>query len=115
MDSLKARWNALEPWQQAVAAVGGLFGAYVFFKFIGYIAAAAGLFGLILILFVPYWIPSVVAFRRNHANKNSIVALNLFLGWTFIGWVVSLVWSLSSGTGSGSQVIVNNYNKSDGS
>jgi hypothetical protein len=24
------------------------------------------------------------------------VALNIFLGWTFIGWVASLVWALTA-------------------
>mgnify|MGYP001331189541 CR=1 FL=1 len=47
------------------------------------------------ILLVVYFIPAVVAFWRKKQNKAAILALNLFLGWTFIGWVVALVWSLS--------------------
>jgi hypothetical protein len=41
-----------------------------------------------------YFLPSIIAFRRNHLNAVAILALNLFLGWSLIGWVVSLVWSL---------------------
>ena len=34
-------------------------------------------------------------FLRNKRNKMAIFALNFFLGWTLVGWVVSLVWSLT--------------------
>lgn len=30
----------------------------------------------------------------NKRNADAIVALNFFLGWTFIGWVIALVWAL---------------------
>ncbi len=40
-----------------------------------------------------YFIPSFVA----HSKKNyeAILVLNLFIGWTGIGWVVCLVWALT--------------------
>ena len=41
-----------------------------------------------------YFVPSFVAVNRNKRNKNAIFALNLLLGWTVVGWVVALVWSL---------------------
>ena len=44
----------------------------------------------IIILFV-YFLPSYVG--RNKKNFGAILVLNLFLGWTVIGWVVSLVWA----------------------
>jgi len=40
-----------------------------------------------------YFLPAIVAHRREHHNKDAIAVLNLFLGWTFIGWVVALVWA----------------------
>ena len=43
-----------------------------------------------------YVLPMVVAICRKHHNATSIVVLNLFLGWTFLGWVVALVWAFSS-------------------
>jgi len=50
-----------------------------------------------ILLLVPiYFIPSFVADYRDHQSKMGITALNLFLGWTFLGWVISLVWALSS-------------------
>ena len=36
--------------------------------------------------------------HRDHAQKRDIggIAVNLLLGWSFIGWVVALVWSLTT-------------------
>ncbi|GAA4274832.1 superinfection immunity protein [Aquimarina gracilis] len=45
---------------------------------------------------VAYFIPSIIALLRMKKNLIAIIALNFFLGWSLIGWVVSLVWSLSS-------------------
>jgi len=51
---------------------------------------------LFLLLFAVYFIPTAVAIGRNHHNEGAIITLNVLLGWTFIGWVVALVWSLTS-------------------
>lgn len=51
--------------------------------------------GLIL-LGVLYFLPWIVAYQRDHHQCNSIALLNLFLGWTLLGWVISLVWSVSA-------------------
>jgi hypothetical protein len=50
----------------------------------------------LLLLGVAYFIPTIVAFRRQHQNATPIMVLNLFLGWTVIGWVAALVWSLTN-------------------
>ncbi|MDR3491737.1 MAG: superinfection immunity protein [Gammaproteobacteria bacterium] len=39
--------------------------------------------------------PSLVALKRKHHNRYAIFVLNLFLGFTFIGWVISLSWALT--------------------
>lgn len=49
-----------------------------------------------VILLVLYFVPSVVAGARSHRNAGAIVALNLLLGWTFVGWVASIVWALTN-------------------
>lgn len=40
-----------------------------------------------------YFLPTIIALLRGHRNALAIFLLNFFLGWTFIGWVVALVWS----------------------
>ena len=43
-----------------------------------------------------YFCPTIIAVSRDHTNKTSIIVLNLFLGWTVIGWVGALVWAYSA-------------------
>ena len=40
-----------------------------------------------------YFTPSIVGTYRGHKSIAGIVILNLFLGWTLIGWVAALIWS----------------------
>lgn len=42
-----------------------------------------------------YFVPTYYAKRRGHPSHSAIFILNLFLGWTLIGWVGALVWSFS--------------------
>jgi hypothetical protein len=46
-------------------------------------------------LVLAYTLPLLVAWLRKHHNADAIGVLNLLLGWTLIGWVVSLVWALT--------------------
>lgn len=48
-----------------------------------------------MLLLALYFAPTFVAFGRSHPHAASILILNLFLGWTFIGWVVALAMSVS--------------------
>jgi len=48
-----------------------------------------------IILLALYFLPTIVALANSHHNAVAIFALNLFLGWTLIGWVLSLVWALA--------------------
>ena len=43
-----------------------------------------------------YFLPFGIAIIRERSNKLAIFLLNLFLGWTLIGWVVALVWAATS-------------------
>lgn len=45
-----------------------------------------------------YFLPSIIASRRGHKNALAIKALNLLLGWSLLGWVLSLVWALTDNT-----------------
>ena len=55
----------------------------------------SGLIGIItfIISLAVYFLPTIVAILRKKRNALAIFLLNLFLGWTFIGWVVALVWA----------------------
>jgi hypothetical protein len=62
-----------------------------FYSHSGGIFALAGLIFSLLV----YFIPSIIAIKRKHNNSVSILILNIFLGWTFLGWVLALVWSFT--------------------
>lgn len=49
---------------------------------------------LFVVCVVLYFLPSAIAARRNHRNLVALFAANLLLGWTFLGWVGCLIWSL---------------------
>lgn len=40
-----------------------------------------------------YFLPSIMAHKKR--SSKAIFALNLFLGWTLIGWVVAICWAAS--------------------
>jgi len=54
-------------------------------------SAIVGLVGLTF-----YFAPSIIAKVRGHRNFPPILVLNFLLGWTGLGWVGCLAWSLSS-------------------
>jgi hypothetical protein len=43
-----------------------------------------------------YFLPAIIAAVRHTRNATAILLLNIFLGWTLIGWVVAFVMALSS-------------------
>lgn len=52
-------------------------------------ALAGGAIGIVI-----YFLPSFIARAMNHRNFTALFVLNLFLGWTILGWVGALVWAL---------------------
>jgi len=59
------------------------------------LASSGGAVVGFIILLALYFVPSIVGFARGHHNKWAIFALNLLLGWTGLGWIGALVWSLT--------------------
>jgi hypothetical protein len=60
--------------------------------------AGADLFksAIILALFgFLYFIPALVAHQHKHHNASAIFAVNLFFGWTLLGWIAALIWSMT--------------------
>jgi type VI protein secretion system component VasK len=45
-----------------------------------------------------YLFPSLMAIKRDAAGRAGVIVVNLFLGWTLIGWVVALAWAASGET-----------------
>jgi hypothetical protein len=110
MNDLRARWDKQETPVKIGIAVGAVIAAIVVvLKVLPALVASMGMGVLLVILFVPYWAPTIIAFARKHPSKGAILALNFFLGWTFVGWVVCLVWALSDNTARGAapSVVVN--------
>lgn len=48
---------------------------------------------LLILAVLLYLFPSIVARYREHHNATAIFLLNLFLGWSILGWIGALVWS----------------------
>ena len=46
------------------------------------------MFGLFL-----YLLPAFIAYQRWHGNRHAILVINVFLGWSVIGWIAALIWS----------------------
>ena len=49
------------------------------------------LFGFILIV-VFYFLPTFIG--KGKVNAGAIFTLNLLAGWTFVGWIGSLIWAM---------------------
>lgn len=49
-----------------------------------------------ILLIALYFFPAIVAKLRGHNRVGAIATLNIFLGWTFLGWVGALVWAMCS-------------------
>jgi hypothetical protein len=49
---------------------------------------------VLLVALVVYLTPSVVAFTISRKHSLPVLAFNLFLGWSLVGWAVSLAMAL---------------------
>lgn len=49
---------------------------------------------LIIIGLFLYLIPAIVG--RNKRNSTGITLLNIFLGWSLLGWIGALIWAVTS-------------------
>src|SRR3954454_11788215 len=65
--------------QQSNSGAAGVFVAFVFL-------VALGL----------YFLPTIIALVRRVPDRGAVIVLNLFLGWTLIGWVVALAMAARS-------------------
>ncbi|WP_192799277.1 superinfection immunity protein [Brucella tritici] len=70
----------------------------------------------IVVILTVIFIPTIVAFRRQHPNRWLIFVVNFAFGGTVVGWIAALVWALhyahisedgSNGGESGTNLFVN--------
>jgi hypothetical protein len=52
------------------------------------------LFIFLLIITPIYFLPSILACDK--CNYKSVLLINIFFGWTIVGWIASLVWGLNT-------------------
>ena len=72
-------------------------------------SAAIGIlifFGLALLCYI---LPGLIASARHHHNVGAIWALTIFLGWSFLGWVIAFVWAFTNPPAQ--TIVVNNQSK----
>lgn len=71
--------DLLVAWWQLLVAIGGEAPAII----------------AILVGAVLYVLPAIIARSQRHHNEAAILALNLLLGWTLLGWAGALIWALT--------------------
>jgi hypothetical protein len=51
------------------------------------------IFGLAL-----YCLPIIIAAIRHSKNLVGIILVNILAGWTFVGWIIALIWAIKGET-----------------
>lgn len=52
-------------------------------------------FIFLLFALVFYFLPAIICTTRKANHSDAIVLVNLFLGWTVLGWIAALVWAVA--------------------
>lgn len=74
-----------------LVALAGLM--FVIGLFTSTLTAALRDSGVVCVSGLIYLAPAICGKKKK--NSTAIFVLNLFLGWTFVGWVVALVWAVT--------------------
>jgi hypothetical protein len=53
---------------------------------------------VLIVVTLLYFLPTIIALSRGHLSALAIFLLNLFLGWTVIGWLIAFIWSCTGNT-----------------
>lgn len=74
-----------------------LFVLFILFLLLSLIVINYGdTFGKVFLLvsaLILYFVPTYIAIRKNHKYKAQITIINVFLGFSLIGWVGALIWA----------------------
>jgi hypothetical protein len=54
------------------------------------------LFLLLVVLLGLYFVPTLVALTRHVPHLGWVIVINLFLGWSLVGWVIALAMAARS-------------------
>lgn len=65
----------------------------------------------LLLILIGYFFPFIISLLTGN-RRTSVFLINLFLGWTFLGWVWAIIWAFTS-EAKPSQVIVHNHITTD--
>jgi hypothetical protein len=88
----------MSPIARGLAAIAGLGAIVVIANQSPEALAIPSDFLTIAVTLALYFVPSIVAVKRAHRNTLAIVVLNVFLGWTGLGWIAALVWACTNDT-----------------
>jgi len=50
----------------------------------------------LIFIFGLYFLPAIIAAIRHTHNATAVLLIDLFLGWTFVGWVIAMVLAIFS-------------------
>ena len=50
--------------------------------------------GAVVAALAVYFLPSFIGYEREVRNLGSLIVVNVFFGWTLLGWVVSLAMAM---------------------
>jgi hypothetical protein len=48
---------------------------------------------LLMLTLLIYMLPTLIAFSREHPHRTELAVVNIFLGWTLIGWIAVFLWA----------------------
>lgn len=51
---------------------------------------------LLFILLAFYLLPWIISMIRGNRHQGAIFVINLFFGWTILGWLAVLIWAAAS-------------------
>ena len=65
-----------------------------------------------IVYLIIYFLPTIIALLSGCDRTGSVFLMNLFLGWTFIGWVWAFIWAVSPKRQQ-QNIVINNHVSAD--
>jgi hypothetical protein len=53
---------------------------------------------MMVFMVVMYLLPAIIGWRRGVSSRVLLLMLNVFFGWTVLGWLVFLIWAVTGAT-----------------